>query len=331
MFLTKRILQAAAISLFLTVFLATPAKATCTTQFNLLNLVNWRSIFPITVAGVDWVQSSDTVTTVDLYKSPICVCPAPPPLFIRIGIPIGYWEPARYIETVKDPGCLPSLGMNLNITSGGELAGTNASVASTGSHYTAAQAHYFIYPVWAMFGLLTDSICAEASGFDVAYMTEFDPLWQDDSLSAIINPEAVLFGNPVTQAACIADSVASTAGLSLSPLFWCMGSWGSAYPLTGHIGSSNYTEANAGIAARMLYKLARELLVCDTNVNICSCVPTPIWIKQNYKMHAAVPVKDFSAHPIGRSGLLWSSLKNPPVGGDNFVWTLYRRRNCCAF
>lgn len=331
MFRLKKILLAAVISLFLALSLSTTARATCLNDFKLLDLVNWGSVFPISIAGIEIAGSTDSVTTVDTISSPICVCPAPPPLFIRIGLTVGFWEPARYIETVKDPGCLPSLGINLGITSGGELGGTNSSVASTGSHYTSAQAHYFIYPIWSMMGMLTDWICAESSGFDVAYMTEFDPLWQDDSLSAIINPESVLFGNPVTQAACIADSIASTVGLSLSPLFWCMGSWGSAYPLTGHIGSSLYTEANAAIAARMLYKLAREMLVCDTNINICGCMPTPIWVKHNYKMHAAVPVKDFSAHPIGRSGLLWSSVKNPPVGGDNFVWTLYRRRNCCAF
>ncbi|MBI5642609.1 MAG: TraU family protein [Deltaproteobacteria bacterium] len=329
--LIKRMIKNAIISLFLALSFSTPVRATCPSDFKLLELVNWSSIYPISIAGVEIADSTDEVTTTDIISSPICVCEADPPLYIQIGLSVGFWEPARLIETVKDPGCFPSMGIEFNVTSGGGLGGTNSSAASTGSHFTSAQAHYFIYPIWSMLGMLTDWVCAESSGFDVAYMTEFDPLWQDDTLSLIINPESVLFGNPATQAACIADSIASAAGQSLSPLFWCMGSWGSAYPLTGHIGSSLYTEANAAIAARMLYKLAREMLVCDTNIDICSCKSTPIWVKHNYKMHVAVPVKDFSAHPIGRSGLLWSSAKNPPVEGDNFVWTLYRRRSCCAF
>jgi hypothetical protein len=31
---------------------------------------------------------------------------------------------------------------------------------------------------------------------DILYITEIDPLWQDSELTAIINPEAVLFANP---------------------------------------------------------------------------------------------------------------------------------------
>src|SRR3972149_9538559 len=230
MFLRKRIVKIATISFFLALSLSTPARAACLSDFKLLDLVNWSSIFPISIAGIEIAGSTDEVTTVDTISSPTCVCPAPPPIFIRIGLTVGFWEPARYIETVKDPGCLPSLGIDLGITSCGGLRGTNSSVASTGSHYTSAQAHYFIYPIWSMMGMLTDWVCAESSGFDVAYMTEFDPLWQGDSLSAILNPEAVLFGNPVTQAACIADSIASPAGASLSAPVWFMGSWGSAYP-----------------------------------------------------------------------------------------------------
>ena len=131
MFRIKRILKAAVISLFLALSLSTSAKATCLSDFKLLDLVNWGSVFPISIAGIEIAGSADAVTTVDTISSPICVCPAPPPLFIRIGLTVGFWEPARYIETVKDPGCLPSLGINLGITSGGELGGTNSSVAST--------------------------------------------------------------------------------------------------------------------------------------------------------------------------------------------------------
>jgi conjugal transfer pilus assembly protein TraU len=34
---------------------------------------------------------------------------------------------------------------------------------------------------------------------DLAYLTEVDPLWADDELAAILNPEAVLFANVVAK------------------------------------------------------------------------------------------------------------------------------------
>ena len=35
--------------------------------------------------------------------------------------------------------------------------------------------------------ILTDFLCFEQTTFDVAYVTEIDPLWQDSALTSIIN------------------------------------------------------------------------------------------------------------------------------------------------
>ena len=51
--------------------------------------------------------------------------------------------------------------------------------------------------------------------------------------SFIINPEALLFGNPIAQTACVADSVAATVSQPIDPLFWCMGSWVRLSPVGG--------------------------------------------------------------------------------------------------
>ena len=59
--------------------------------------------------------------------------------------------------------------------------------------------------------LLTDMACLEQSSFDIAYVTEIDPLWQDDVLTALINPEVALFANPIAQVACAADCGAATS------------------------------------------------------------------------------------------------------------------------
>lgn len=321
------------ILVLLVLFHAVDAQAVCRSgsPLNPVTDLCWQCIFPVSIAGIEIIPGPLENNVPDLSGMPVCTCPAPPPLFIRIGIPVSFWEPARYVETVKDPYCFPSLGFSLS-SEGGFLGGgsqeqSNASVDTS----TFAQAHYFIYPVWSMMELLTDFVCVEHSGFDVAYLTEVDPLWQNDILAFILEPESILFANPVAQTACIADSVSTNAGLSMSPLFWCIGSGGSAYPLTGHVNDDNELMANSTIAARMVYKLAREGLVCDPALYLCACVPTPIWVKHNWRMHIAKPVRDFMCHPFGRTGLIWGALKNPPLVGDNFVWQLFRRRSCCAF
>ncbi|VEC46219.1 conjugal transfer protein TraU [Klebsiella aerogenes] len=44
---------------------------------------------------------------------------------------------------------------------------------------------------------------------DIAYLSEIDPTWVDSSLTTILNPEAILFANPIAQGACAADALAS--------------------------------------------------------------------------------------------------------------------------
>jgi conjugal transfer pilus assembly protein TraU len=293
----------------------------------------WNCIFPIRIGGiaVSGGKSEGSLPTDPQVFNPLCVCPLPPPLPPRVGIPISFWEPARIIETVKTPFYSPFIGKSLMKTWKG--GGTHSIEPTETSVF--AQAHYFIFPVWTLLEIFTDSICLEASGIDLAYITEVDPLWNNDSLAFIIQPESILFANLAAQMSCIADSVGANVGQPLSPLFWCMGSWGSAYPLTGHVNDDNYVQANAAIAARTIYKLARQLMICDPGINVCGCIPTPIWKKDNYKLQLARPVRTATSHPIGRSSLIWGSLINPPLrasgnSNDEFLWVVFRKRTCCV-
>ena len=47
--------------------------------------------------------------------------------------------------------------------------------------------------------------------FDLMYLSEVDPTWNDDELAFYTVPEVVLFANPFMQAACIADAVMGLA------------------------------------------------------------------------------------------------------------------------
>lgn len=309
------------------------ANAICKTGLHMNPVTDlcWQCIFPLRIAGMK-VMSGPKINEVgDAARTPICVCPIPLPPFFRIGIPVSFWEPARMIETVKDPWCFPSLGFHIGSNKGGWLGGVSVTPTTRGkSSQSFFQAHYWIFPVWSAMEILVDFMCVEHSGIDVAYITEVDPLWQDDHLNFILNPESLLFANPVAALACAVDSVSTTTGYAFSPLFWCIGST-SAYPLTGHVHDDHELKSASSVAARMVYKLSRQLAICDTGVNLCTCVPTPIWIKHNYRLQIARPVRDSGCHPFGRTDLIWGHGKNPPFIGDNFVWMLFRKRVCCAF
>jgi conjugal transfer pilus assembly protein TraU len=293
----------------------------------------WQCIFPVQFGGRLTLGDSQGEEPVEDTSSPVCACYGGGN--VTIGVTVSFYEPARAVETVNDAYCFPSLGTAISNPQPGLLNGSTDAQEVTGGTQTFQQAHYYILPVFSLMDLFYDFPCLEQEGFDLAYMTEVDPLWSNDSLAFLINPEALLFANPASQLSCIPDSTAAALGYPLDPLFWCMGSWGSAYPLTGTIPNRNTTTANAGLAARMLFKLGREMLLYDTGSNPCGAVMSQIWRKSHYRLQIARPVRGSDCIPIGRSDILWGSGKNPPGGAgsnspDNFLWVLTRKNKCCA-
>jgi conjugal transfer pilus assembly protein TraU len=292
----------------------------------------WQCIFPIQFGGKLTLGNSQGQVPVENTSPPVCACFNGGSL--TIGVTASFYEPARMIETVHDAYCFPSMGTSMSNPQPGLLNGSIDDQDVSGGSQVFQQAHYYILPVFAIMDLFVDFPCLEQEGFDLAYMTEVDPLWSNDALAFLINPEALLFANPASQLSCIPDSTAANLGYPLDSLFWCMGSWGSAYPLSGTIAERNATTANAGLAARMLFKLSREMLLWDTASNACGPVMAPIWRKSHYRLQIARPVKGNDCIPIGRSDLLWGSGKNPPGGAgpnapDNFLWILTRKNKCC--
>lgn len=296
--------------------------------------VCWECMFPARIGGITFGGGEGAGPGYN--DSPTCFCGSGASL--TIGLSTSFWETARIVETVKDPYCFPSLGTGmgssgLNVL----LAGSQSSVVTNdGANSASQQVHYFIFPVWVLLNLFGDMPCIEKKPFDVAYMTEVDPTWNDDSLSFMLNPEALLFGNPITQLSCMADTVAATMTDPLDPLFWCFGSWGSAYPLSGNTNDTNPITYNAQLAARMVFKLGREGLLWDTANNKCSSDGTlsPIMVKSHYRFQIAKPRRGNDCIPVGRPSFIWGTAKNPPLGGtnspDNFLWILNRARSCCV-
>jgi conjugal transfer pilus assembly protein TraU len=187
--------------------------------------------------------------------------------------------------------------------------------------------------------VVADFPCLERGSFDLAYLTEVDPLWNDDELTLILNPDAVLFANPVAIAACAADCVAASLGFGIREMFWCAGCQGGIYPLDGHVpyhlGGVRTAEL---MAQRLTAKLHRELVSWGWHGRAGLCGPyfLPVMDKTAYKTQLTYPIpateKDGGrcCQPFGRTTVIWGAGKEYPVMGEDFAFMLFRKRNCCV-
>ena len=300
--------------------------------FNPITDVDWMGVFPIKIGGITVASfGQEDTDTVNPY--PICFCEdRPPPLNLVPGIPVSFWEPVRILEVVRDPYCFPSLGgMDLSPTIQGH--GTNSGTQATDEHHAFYQVHYYVYPLFYILELVMDFLCLERSNFDLGYLTELDPLWNHPELAALLTPEAFGFANPISIAVCAADCAAATAGFPIDSLFWCAGCWGGFYPLNGAVSAGNASpqESSALVASRMLFKLHREGLLWGTVgvPGLCQKYPMPIMRKSQYKLQLAYP-KRGNVFPIGRSDYAWGFGASFPVTGEDFVYVIWRKRDCCV-
>ncbi len=303
-------------------------------MFNPITDVCWDCIFPISI-GAAQTQGANKRHDTENFPSPICVCPgklfgAPLP-----GLAVGFWEAVRLVDVTTRPYCLTNLGGQQIIPE--NLSLQQNGIESSNSSEATYHLHWYISPVNTMLGIIFDSLCLEISsvGFDMAYMTEFDPLFHDDMLSFIINPEAILFANPIAQAACIADSIASTVYKPLDFLFWCAGSQGHLYPFTGNInGGVSSIQITSLIIEKFIAKLHRQFMLPITSGPdaICTPYPLPIIKKSQYRLQTTFPkvgMGKFGCNPIGKTTILHEQFKKTPYRGEDFGYLIWRKRNCC--
>jgi conjugal transfer pilus assembly protein TraU len=331
----KKILS---LTLLLCLFFEQAQAKQCTGRMvNPISDICWACILPITIGAAPVVPGT-TPDTIN-YPSPVCVCPLPPPLFFRPGIAIGFWEPIRLVDVTKEPFCFVGIGgqkidPGLLVGSGGDPEVRTGNESNPATWHV----HWYIYPVFTLISILLDAICLEMTqSFDVAYMTEIDPLWLDDELSFIINPESILFGNLIAQAACVADCLSASTWLPLDPLFWCSGCQGGMYPSNGKIITHNTSIQSSSLAvSRMLYKLHRQAFIPITSgpEAICGAIPSPMIKKSQYRTQLTVPIPTidpiFGCNQLGKSTFFWESFREIPVSGEDFNYLIWRKRNCCA-
>ena len=331
--MTRRLALPAALALLAVLWSAPASAQTCTGRFvNPISDVCWECLFPITIGPIRIGSASGAPDTPN-PSSPICLCGSPIP---RIGLSLGVWEPARLMDVTRTPWCFPNLG-GLTIDPGLHAArGRTGSSGGDGAKGSVWHAHYYMYPLLSWIGVLLDLGCLEGGGLDIAWTSELDPAWLDDELSFLLNPEAALFANLPAQAACAADCAAASAGLPLDPMFWCAGCQGGMYPLTGNVAAHvGGVQASLLAAQRLVYRLHRAGIAWGTSGSaaLCARYPMPIMKKSQYRWQMTEPVPATSpmtgCNPTGRSSVLWESLRELPVAGENFGYLLWRKRTCC--
>jgi conjugal transfer pilus assembly protein TraU len=291
----------------------------------------WSCVFPMTLGGVS-ITTDNQEDFNSGVSGPICNCTGSG----AIGVPVSFWEPARIVEAVRQPYCFVSLG---GVTIDPGISAPAHARATTGNAKESFyQVHWYIDPLMYWLEILLDDKCLEQSPFDLAYFTEIDPLWGDSELTFILNPDAVLFANPLAQAACAADCVAATAGFPLNTLFWCAGCQGSMYPLDGWVGNHiGGVHASTQLVERFTNKMHREGLIwaADGPQGLCGYYPVPIMDKRAYKMQMiypvpwTAPINNHCCSPFGRTTVLSGAGKEFPVLGEDFSYMLFRKRDCC--
>ena len=327
-FLNKLIIWISVLLLILTVSTKAFARVGCTGRMvNPITDVCWKCLFPITIAGLKIVGSAmpDTKSPRDL----LCLCKRPGIPIPIPGIPIGFWEPVRLADVTKSPMCMVSLG-GISLGTAPHKGMRDDTDGSAFYHI-----HWYIYPVIYWLEILLDFICMEMASVDVAWLSEYDPLWNNDSKSAILNPEALLFGNMAAHSACIVDCAAASVGLSSDHLFWCAGCHGSLYPFTGTTPSHNGgVGTSVLIVSKFIAQKHRELMLWGYygKPGMCGKYPMPIIKKSQYRMQMTYPIPEkTSCKRIGQTEVLWQAGREYPIKGEDWGYLIWRKRDCCLF
>jgi conjugal transfer pilus assembly protein TraU len=289
--------------------------------------VCWECLLPITVSGVNVTPGKiDQVNHSDL----VCVCSGVPP---KAGIPITFWEPSNVVEVTRHAYKLIGLG---GVSIGKESIknrGTVGSIDGGPSRASFYHVHFYRWPLLTFLGILTDFSCITGGDLEIDYMSELDPLWNDEQLSLVLNGEAGFFANPAAQVACVADCTAASINKPTDSLYWCAGCLGSLYPFTGYVAHHvGPTQASGLLVNRILAKLHRSYqLKGFKDGDYCEAKYMPVIKKSGYKMQLVYPIPQTSGqcHALGRSDMIWGSGKSFPNGGEDFIYVVWTKKQCC--
>jgi len=297
----------------------------------LITDICWKCVFPIRVAGSTISPPTENKVPDGAANKPVCICKdelgVP-----HVGLQTSFWEPYRLIEFQRTPGCLSVLNgtkMSINPLHRGRH-GYTPDNSTLITHY-----HYYSFPVLYMLSMFAGKGCNPGgySDLDLMFLSELDPTWYDMELSIFTNPEALLFANPASAVSCMADSIASLADNPITAMFWCAGTWGLVYPLSGHINAERGVIKSTSLASvRVLTQLHRRGFAWKTigNESMCNGVVVPYFPKNQYRFSLIWPVPETQKnHHVGELVELWGSGKLIPVAGEDPIYIIWRWIDCC--
>ncbi|WP_234401326.1 TraU family protein [Pseudoalteromonas sp. T1lg23B] len=330
----------------------------------MLDQVCWTCMLPLRLAGVGAKGPEGSARTL-----PVCLCKDGNGVYKPPGVSFAYWSPRRLIETVKTSWCSPSLGgirLQNTITGMGSKGRGNAGELDESAFY---QYHYFAYPIMEMLQLFTVPDCMrdEYVDFDMLYISEIDPVHNNDWLAFVLNPESVAFANPLALVAAAADCAAITSGKANLDLFFSAGCDGLIYPMTGHVSAGGEVARNTSLVAqRALAGLHRRGLAKRTMGEdaMCKAQYSPMIPKSMYKLSAIFPISEASSgktvsmvdrdadgkakknpdgslktiegslgccHNLGESVKKWRGFSGEhiPGIGEDYVYLLFKYTDCC--
>lgn len=294
------------------------------------------NILPITVAGQSIGLEGEELEKLSEPKPPVCVCEIPFFPYVRVGVTITFWNPLGNVDTTSVPYCFPSLGMSLPVGIGASRA-YGARSSGDKSQYVTANTHFFSY--LSVMKMVSETMFAGCltvptqTGID--HMSEVMPWWQNDMWAIVLSPESLLVANKVAQTSCMADSLmVSLSKISLSPLFWCAGTWGSVYPLTSNVGSGTSLTSHAMVATRSLVeqtKMSKILMFNGPHMysGICQPIISPFLLKNEINMFPLYPQAKKSRFPIGYPTEIWGVGLDNPTNMGVMTWMVYQKRDCC--
>jgi conjugal transfer pilus assembly protein TraU len=232
-------------------------------------------------------------------NSTLCFCDGP------LGIPsfgfhVGFWNPLKLVEVVRQPFCSPVLGGTAFGFNPTQFGGYTDSAVSHSTHTEQGYYHvnYWAFPLMAIMELILQYNCqADAyNEMDLISTSTIDPILNDPELGLLMIPEVVLFANPLAQSACALDcSLTTSTGKSSNSMFWCAGCWGSMYPFTTYNNASESPPRESSlVAAKYIAVQHRRGFARKTygDGSMCGGEIYPFFPKQQYRWSMIHPIPE---------------------------------------
>lgn len=294
----------------------------------------WSCMFPMVLGKTIPVSVSGDLPDVETDATAFCLCGSD--INVEGGLNFSFWEPLHTAEVVRHPWCFPQLG-GISMEGPGSSDHARTSRTEETRRRTAFwNVHWYRSPWFFITEAVADTGCLETAPWDLAYLSELDPLWDDTVTSFLLSPDAALFTSAASGGACAVDCATALLGTSLNSLYWCSGCQGRVFPLSGWMAAmTGSVQAWHLMAHRFAQKLTREGVLFSGHGARGQCGPymQPLFQKDVWRTQLVYPSRNASGspccQPLGRSTALLGPYRTTPMTGEDGAILLWRKRDCC--